>query len=170
MSVLPKHIIEQKINCYYDQFVGLPNEKSIVRNNIVEDAFTLVILDLLYKTKLNINLTPENIDRIASIIIAPPDNGIDLFIEIEDNNEYSYHIIQSKYKDLDNMDINECFAVMKRTIKAYLKNPMSVSANLRNVISETNFNKATYNNGKSCHYIVVHKGDLNYSSNQAHNE
>lgn len=144
---------------YYQEFAGLPNNNPIVRNGIKEDAYTLAILDLMYSGILNITIEPQEIDRIRKIIVAPPDSGIDLFVEIEDGDEYYYDIIQSKYCALTENEIKKCFSEMSRTMKDYLKNPGLVKPNLRAVISETSFSAASKNN---CTYYVVHTGELNY--------
>jgi len=147
------------VNKYYEQFVGLPNKNPIVRNGIKEDAFTLAILDVMYRKILNIPIQPSNIQKISSIIVAPPDSGIDLFIEMDDGDEFYYDIIQSKYCELTENEIRKCFAEMERTIKDYLKEPILVQKNLRAVISETSFGESYKTN---CTFYVVHTGDLNY--------
>ena len=78
----------------YEEFRGLPNDYPIVRNNIENDAYPLAILKLEYGNLLGIDVTAKNIDTVASYIVAPPDIGIDMFIEIEDGDESYYHIIQ----------------------------------------------------------------------------
>lgn len=147
------------VHMYYEQFVGLPNKNPIVRNGIMEDAFTLGILDVMYRKILNISIEPSNIQKISRIIVAPPDSGIDLFIEIDDGDEFFYDVIQSKYCELTENEIRKCFAEMERTIKDYLKTPSLVQKNLREVISETNFGESYKTN---CTFYVVHTGSLNY--------
>ena len=77
---------EKLLDNFYEEFVGLPNGHAIVRNNHKEDAFTLVILEVLYSKVLDLRILPKEIEKISKIIVAPPDSGIDLFIEIEDGN------------------------------------------------------------------------------------
>ncbi|KIL80160.1 AIPR family protein [Bacillus badius] len=149
------------INEYYEVFKGLPNYRPIVRNNITEDAFTIAVLDIMYKEILNLDFTATNVESLAKYIVAPPDGGIDIFIEYEDGDEYRYDIIQVKYTTLGQQDIKQCLAMMQRTIKDYLKDPQSVHKNLREVISNTNFDGIYKNN---CTYYVIHNGDLNYAS------
>ena len=141
----------------YEEFRGLPNDYPIVRNNIENDAYPLAILKLEYGNLLGIDVTAKNIDTVASYIVAPPDSGIDMFIEIEDGDEYYYHIIQVKYSDLTEVQIRSCYNEMKETIKDYLKDPNLVKPTLRKVISNTNFAKAYQSN---CSYIVYHKGTV----------
>ena len=155
------------IKKYYEEFVGLPSTKPIVRNNIEEDAFTLITLDILYSKALNFDVTPKNISKIKNLIVAPPDGGIDIFIEHEDGDEFFYDIIQVKYAELAEQDIKQCFALMERTIRDYIKDPKLVTLNLREVISNTNFDR-TYKD--KCNYYVVHKGNLNYAKALKKNE
>lgn len=152
---------------YYDMFRGLPNNRPIVRNNTLEDAFTIYTFDKMYSKLLNISIDPKEIEKISSYIVAPPDGGIDIFIEREDGDEYYYDIFQIKYSLLAQQDIIQCMSSMKRTIKDYLKNPKLVPINLREVISKTNFDA---NFLKNCTYYVVHKGDLNYAQGLKTNE
>jgi len=111
--------IQKLVKQYYNAFVGLPNGKAIVRNGVLEDAFTLVVLDIMYSNILNIVIKPEEIDKISKIIVAPPDSGIDLFVEIDDGDDYYYDIIQVKYCSLAENEIKKCFAEMSRSIKDY---------------------------------------------------
>lgn len=141
----------------YEEFRGLPNEYPIVRNNTENDAYPLAILKLEYGKLLGIDVTAENIDIVASYVVAPPDSGIDMFIEIEDGDEYYYHIIQVKYSDLSESQIQSCYNEMQSAIKNYLKDPNLVKPTLRKVISGTNFAKAYQDN---CSYIVYHKGTV----------
>jgi len=152
---------------YYEEFVGLPNLNVIVRNGQIEDAFSLAILDIMYKEILDLQVKRENIERISKIIVAPPDSGIDLFIEIEDGDEYHYEIIQSKYAILTENEIRSCFSAMRRTIKDFIKNPANVQKNLSEVINSTNFGKVFESN---CTYYVVHTGDVNYGKGFVKNE
>lgn len=155
------------VDNFYKDFAGLPNHRAIVRNNTPEDAFTLAILKIMYGETLDCKISPENVDKISKIIVAPPDSGIDLFIETEDGDEYYYDIIQSKYTELTEEEIRVCFLEMHDAIRRYLKNPNSVQSNLRDIISETNFNSSFKNN---CTYYVYHTGILNYGKNFKANE
>ncbi|PFP29423.1 hypothetical protein COJ96_11000 [Bacillus sp. AFS073361] len=149
------------INKYYEEFKGLPNYRPIIRNNIKEDAFTIAVLEVMYSKRLNLEINAKNVEGIAKYIVAPPDAGIDIFIEYEDGDEYYYDIIQVKYTTLGQQDIKQCLAMMQRTIKDFLKDPQSIHKNLREVISNTNFDDTYKNN---CTYYVIHNGDINYAS------
>ncbi|MFD1735417.1 hypothetical protein ACFSCX_02470 [Bacillus salitolerans] len=69
---------------YYEMYQGLPNYRPIVRNNIKEDAFTIAVLEIMYKKILNLDFNASNVESISKYIVAPPDGGIDIFIEYED--------------------------------------------------------------------------------------
>lgn len=159
--------IEKLVDKYYQDFAGLPNQKPIVRNNTPEDAFALAILKVMYAHTMQLDIVTENIDKISKIIVAPPDSGIDLFVEIEDGDECYYDVIQSKYTEQTEEEIRNCFLKMKDAIKRYLKNPNGVQENLRNVISETSFNSSFKNN---CTYYVFHTGKVNYGASFKSNE
>lgn len=118
-----RNFMEEMLKKYYEEFKGLPNGKAIVRENTLNDAFTLVVLDILYGKELNFKIDIKNISKIEKIIVPPPDGGIDLFIEHEDGDEYFYDIIQVKYSELAEQDIKQCFAVMERTVNDYLRDP-----------------------------------------------
>ncbi len=141
----------------YEEFRGLPNNYPIVRNNIENDAYPLAILKLNYEKTLGIEVSAANIDVVASCIVAPPDSGIDMFIEIEDGDEYYYHIIQVKYSDLSESQIRSCYTEMQDTIKNYIKDPNLVKPTLRRVIDNTNFVSTSLSN---CSYFVYHKGTV----------
>ena len=100
-----KNNIKKLIEDFYRNFAGLPNDKAIVRNNIPEDAFTLAILKVMYSEMLGYDIIPENIEKISKVIVAPPDSGIDIFIESEDGDEYYYDVIQAKYSKLTDEEI-----------------------------------------------------------------
>ncbi len=148
---------KELIHELYEEFRGLPNDYPIVRNNTENDAFPLAILKLEYGKTLGIEVKADNIETVAAYVVAPPDSGIDMFIEIEDGDEYYYHIIQVKYSELTESQIKKCYLEMQDTIKNYLKDPNIVKPTLRKVISNTNFADAYKNN---CSYIVYHKGTV----------
>ena len=159
--------VKELVDNFYRNFAGLPNQRAIVRNNTMEDAFTLAILKIMYGETIDYEIVPENVDKISKIIVAPPDSGIDLFVEIEDGDEYYYDIIQSKYSELTEEEIRVCFLGMRDSINQYLKNPNNIKSNLRDVIAGTNFNASFKNN---CTYYVYHTGTLNYGKNFKDNE
>lgn len=160
-------MMEELIDKYYTEFRGLPNSNPIVRNNIREDAFVIAVLDILYGKDLKIDITSNNIAQITNYIVAPPDGGIDIFIEHEDGDDFYYDIIQVKYSELDDVAIKQCLSGMERVINDYLKDTTLVVKNLRDVISKSNFD-ITYKS--NCTYYVVHKGNLNYSKTLRKNE
>ena len=93
--------MDELVKELYEQFRGLPNTNSIVRNSQPNDAYTIAILKLLYSQDMAIDIAPSNIDQICQYVVAPKDGGIDLFIERECGDEYYYDIIQAKYSDLE---------------------------------------------------------------------
>lgn len=151
--------IGQRIKYCYEKYRGLPNNAPIVRNNTEQDAFVIVVFEIIYKDLFSSEINAENINILSKYIVAPPDGGIDIFVEKEDGDEYTYDIIQVKYSGLAEQDISQCFANMKRTIELYLKSPKNVTQNLRSVISSTNFDSTAL---KNCTYYVVHIGKVNY--------
>lgn len=142
----------------YEKYKRLPNGKPIVRENIENDAFPIVVLDVLYseEKKISKNCT---INELEKYIVAPPDGGIDIVVEHEDGDDYSYDFIQVKNSELSEVEIKQCFSYMKDTIEEYLKKPKAVAANLAEVLAETNFDKTFKNNVT---YIVVHRGETVY--------
>lgn len=60
-------VIEQLVEKYYQDFAGLPNQKPIVRNNTPEDAFSLAILKVMYAHNLQLDIVPENINKISKL-------------------------------------------------------------------------------------------------------
>lgn len=152
--------VDELVQELYNQFRGLPNTNSIVRNSQPNDAYTVAILKLLYSQDMNIAIEPSNIDQICQYIVAPKDGGIDLFIERESGDEYYYDIIQAKYSDLDENTIKTCFLEMKDAVKKYLKDPKSVTPNLQAVMSATSFCNSYK---KNVTYYVIHKGATKYS-------
>lgn len=158
--------LDEMISNYYQKYHGLPNGKPIIRENILNDAFSVVVLETLYKDT-NLFQNGVDIQTIARYIVAPPDSGIDIVVEHEDADECFYDFIQVKNSILSEVDIKQCLTYMKRTIDDYLKKPSNVSVNLREILSSTSFDKTYKNN---CTYIVVHRGDLNYFKSQKKNE
>lgn len=153
---------------YYAEFKGLPHKSSIVRSGHLNDAFELVVFDILYSKELTVSMKKENASTIAKYIIAPPDNAIDIFIEKESGDEYTYDIIQVKNKPLSSAELREAIIKMKRTIEDYCKNPKKVeSETCRQTISDTNFDK---NYKKNCTFYVVHTGTEDDYSGSEDNE
>lgn len=161
-------ILDNAIKIAYENFRGLPNGKPIVRENITHDAFALVVFETLYGQEFNISLNTTTATQLSKFIVAPPDGGIDIVVEHEDSDEYSYDFIQVKNSELSVVDVQQCLSYMERTVADYLRNPTLVdSIRLKEILSETNFDKSYKSN---CKYIVVHKGDLNFFKGQKNNE
>lgn len=151
---------------YYDKFKGLPNGKPIVRQNQVNDAFEIVVLETLYGKELDINIgkmTAADVDKIAKYVVAPPDDGIDLIVEREDIDGNSFDFIQVKNTELSQLDIQQALSYMEKTVSKYLSKPSDVNPNFRAAISETDFGSSDKAN---CRYIVVHRGTNNFFKGQ----
>ncbi|WP_028510238.1 AIPR family protein [Ruminococcus sp. NK3A76] len=164
------NIIDDRMNRYYEEFKeqGDLNTNCIVRRGKKEDAFPIVVLEILYRNLLDkpINSShanyskPEAYKEISKYIVPPPDSGIDMIIEKENGDEYEYEFVQVKHSSLRNETIYSCFDKMKSTIKAYLNNPDTVkppiTKSFLNLINEKNFDKSFE---KNVTYVVVHNGD-----------
>ncbi len=151
-------IVESMLEKYYSEFKGLPNNKPIVRNNQKNDAFALVVLNILYDDLYDFEINANNISKISNIIVAPPDSGIDIVVERDLGDEYAYDFLQVKYSDLPDVTIRECFGVMKRSVKKYLSKPEELSLNLQNVLNSTQFDSLAK---ERVNYFVVHNGKKN---------
>lgn len=159
--------IQEKIQEYYDLFKGLPSTKPIVRNNQTNDAFEILTYDLLFrKNKYGEVLTKDNISELELCIVPPPDDAIDIFYEEEDGDDYLYHIVQVKNTILDEAEIKACFATMKRSVDTFIKKRKDLGENLRNIISETNFDE----DNCECIYHVVHTGEIDSIKGQKKDE
>lgn len=154
------NILKKMTEKAYQKYKTLPNGKPIVRQNIEADAFPIVVLDILYGEEKKKNFLEEEATELAKYVVAPPDSGIDIVVEHEDSDDYSYDFIQVKSSALPEVEIKKNLATMKRTIKDYLKKPSSVEENLVNVLGQTNFDTSYRNN---CTYIVVHCGEIIYT-------
>ena len=142
---------------YYEEFVGLPSYRPIVRNNQKNDAFELVVLKVLFG-KLLPEFVKGNASTFADYIIAPPDSGIDIFFQHENGDEYSFDVIQVKKQDLDEAQLRDCILGMERTIEDYCKDPKKVnSESCKEVLSKSNLDKS---NKSKCTYYVVHTGTV----------
>jgi hypothetical protein len=161
--------LEERINKLYKLFKGLPNGNPIVRNNQPNDAFCIYVFETLFSNLHGYDdLSVENLNVLNQSIVPPPDNGIDIFIEHIDGDEYFYHVVQVKNTDLAEHEIRNCFALMERTISDYLKSPRNVHKNLRTIISGTEFDETVSND--NIYYYVVHKGSVNFIKNLRKNE
>lgn len=159
--------INELITQYYNEFVGLPSNRPIVRNNQLNDAFELVVLKILYGKDLP-EFTKSNINDFCKYIVAPPDNGIDIFYQHENGDDYYFDIIQVKRADLNENDLRNAILSMQRTIDDFCKNPKSInSESCREILSNSNLDKSNKN---KCNFYVVHIGDVDDFSGSNDNE
>ncbi len=149
--------LDELKHMYYEEFKGLPSNCPIVRNNQENDAFELVVLKVLYG-KLLPDFVKDNILSFCDYVVAPPDNGIDIFFQHENGDEYSFDVIQVKNQKLDEAQIRDCFLSMERTIDDYCKSPNKIkSDSCREVLAKSNLEKT---NKSRCTYFVVHTGNV----------
>lgn len=147
--------LQELQDLYYEEFKGLPSYSPIVRNNQKNDAFELVVLKVLFGKELP-EFSRENAGTLAEYIIAPPDNGIDIFFQHENGDEYTFDVIQVKNQSLDESSLRDCFLGMERTIEDYCKDPKKInSESCKTVLSKSNLDKTNRN---KCTYYVVHIG------------
>jgi len=159
--------INSEIDKYYKIFKGLPSDNPIVRNGEKDDAFEVVVYNLLFRKNKRKDLEKTDLEELKESIISPPDNGIDIFYEDISGDDFIYNIVQVKNSDLDPASIKECFATMRRTIGSFLDEKMSISKNARELISKTNLDDKDEKNLK---YYVVHSGNTNSVSDLKENE
>ena len=158
--------LDELIDQYYVKFVGLPNGKPIVRQNQINDAFEIVVLETLYGKEKELDIQQmgaSDISKIAKYIVAPPDDGIDIIVEREEIDGSSYDFVQVKNAELSQLDIQQAISYMEKTIDKYIKKPTDVNVNLREALSEANFSKSDKSN---CRYILVHRGLTNFFKGQ----
>ena len=160
--------LEKRTKELYKIFKGLPSTNPIVRENIENDAFEIVVYDILFrKNKFNTELSIDDLEEIENCIPAPPDDGIDIFFEDEDDEKFPFHIVQVKNTSLQPRDIKDCFSTMKRTINAYIEQPSSIKINLKTVLSNYSFDSKCLD---KCKYYVVHTGDTDLIADQMSDE
>lgn len=160
--------MDKMIDESYGKFVGLPSAKPIVRNGIRNDAFELVVLKILYEKLLDIKFEKDYVDAIAKYIIAPPDEGIDIFVEKENGDESFFDVIQVKYAALSESELKTAINNMERTISDFCKSPLNVSSTTcREILSNSGLEKT---NKSNCQYYVVHIGDTREFSGIKDNE
>jgi len=163
-------ILDDLIDKYYDKFVGLPNNKHIVRNGHIDDAFELVVLETLYGSEKEINLSNysmSDLERISSYIVPPKDNGVDIVIEHESADGSTFDFVQVKNSELRPLDLQKEIHYMEESVNTFLKKPADIGENLRTVLQELGFSKEDKEN---CKFILVHRGDTNYFNGQEKNE
>lgn len=163
--------LDERIKELYNQFIDFPPKNKIVRNGQVDDAFTLVVFEILFQNfhaikKLNYNEKSHR-ELICQYIIPPPDDSIDIFFEERDLDECKYHIVQVKNSVLSPAEIKQCFLLMENSIKVFLSKPRDLNKNLKEIISGTDFSKQYKSD---CIYYIVHRGEVNYVRGQKNNQ
>jgi hypothetical protein len=138
--------IKELINAYYEEFHGLPSYRPIVRNNQINDAFELVVLKILFGKNLP-DFNRHNVTEFCKYIIAPPDNGIDIFYQHENGDDYAFDVIQVKNTSLDEAELRTAVLGMQRTIDDYCKNINCVlQFKYRSKIYDRNYIFCSWNN------------------------
>lgn len=167
LGVVNMKSINELIDQYYGEFVGLPSYRPIIRNNQKNDAFELVVLKVLYGKHLP-EIIKSNVSELCKYVVAPPDNGIDIFYQHENGDDYSFDVIQVKNAALDESQLRGAILGMQRTIDDFCKNPTSVnSESCKEILSNSNLDKT---NKSKCQYYVVHTGEVDDFSGSNDNE
>ena len=163
--------ISDRVNELYEEFKDFPQKNKIVRNGTPDDAFTLVVFEILFYNYHAIKQLQFNDEAhrelITQFIVPPPDDCIDIFFEEKDLDDCTYHIVQVKNSHLTPGGIEECFILMENSIKTFLSKPRESKKNLKEIINNTDFSKQYKND---CIYYVVHRGKTNYIRNQRPNQ
>lgn len=164
-------ILDKRIDEIFEQFEDFPAKNKIVRKNIKDDAFNLLVFETLFHNyhlvrKLNYNEQAHR-ELVTQYIVPPPDDSIDIFFEEKDLDECIYHIVQVKNSNLSAGDIEKCFISMEHSIKVFLDKPKDSKKNLKEIINNTDFSKIYRN---ECIYYVVHRGQTNYIRGQKSNQ
>ena len=148
--------LDDLIQKMYEKYKGLPNGGPIVRENTKNDAFPIVVLDILYSHKLGIDMKSIQASDLAKIIVPPPDNGIDMVVVKEDLDEVFFEFVQVKNTDQTESELKQCFSYMKSTIKDFKTKPSTVNSHLSAILNESGFDKNI--DKRNIKYIVVHRG------------
>ena len=163
-------LIDSRIAELYEDFQGFPVHKSIVRSGIRDDAFVLLVFEILFQNYHNVKKFVRSeinhMELLIKSVVPPPDDSVDIFFEEKDVDECKYHIVQVKNKVLTPAEIESCFVLMDNSINLYIKRPKDTRKNLKELILETDFS-SQYKG--SCTYYVVHRGQTNYIRNQPSN-
>ena len=162
--------IDALIEQYYNKFVGLPTQNPIVRQNQMNDAFELVVLETLYGKEKEIDIEKmkdSDINTLIKYVVAPPDDGIDIVIEHEGLDENYYEFVQVKNTALTQSEIKQAISFMEKTVETYFKKPQDICSNLKKVLSETSL---TGSDKQNCKYVLVHRGNDNFFKGQKNNE
>jgi hypothetical protein len=163
--------MNERIGEVYNEFQNFPPKSSLVRNNTINDAYSIYVFETLFSPYHGIKkVSVENKDHrelLIKSIVPPPDDSIDIFYEFDDVDERSYHVVQVKNSVLRPGEIEQCFLMMENSINTYCKNPKSVRRNLKDVIAETDFSKEDKGN---CYYYLIHNGNTKAIRNQKKNQ
>lgn len=161
-----KKTIDELISDYYNIFVGLPNDKKVVRESKHDDAFEIVVLETLYGDELDIDISSngkKDLEKITKCIVPPPDSGVDIIVVHEQIDETFFDFIQVKNSKLGPSDIQKEMVYMEDSIDKFLKNPTNVHLHLREMLQTLDYTKNDKANSK---FILVHRGDANYFQGQ----
>lgn len=159
--------LDERMKELYRMYVGLPNSKPIVRQNTVDDALELVVLEIMYQREVGFEVDDGDIETVSKYVVAPPDGGIDIFFERQEGDEFSYDIIQVKNSVLSAKQIKTCMNDMQRELDDYIKGPQNVHENLKKVIQGTSFFEGSRD---KCMFYVVHMGTEKTYSGKRDNE
>ncbi len=158
---------DKRIEELYQEFKNFPSKNSIVRLNQKNDAFTLLVFEVLFYNQHNVKKLrysqEAHRELLVEYIVPPPDDSIDIFFEETILDESKYHVVQIKNVPLAPADIEACFLLMENSIKLYLKKPKDTRKNLKEIIVGTDFSSQNRN---QITYYVVHRGNTNYIRNQ----
>lgn len=114
----------------------------------------------MYRYDLDLKFNIDEIENLAKMIVAPPDDGIDIVIERDEGDENRYEFIQVTSSQLTPREVKATFREMKESLKNYQKAPNLVTPNLQQVLGETNFDNTINLNGEKCKFYVVHSGNV----------
>jgi hypothetical protein len=163
--------MDARIDHIYSEFQNFPPNNPIVRNNIRNDAYPIFVLETLFSPYHGVSkFERENEDHrklLLKSIVPPPDDNIDIFYEIDDLDERSYHIVQVKNTVLRPSEIETYLTMMENSISIYIRTPKTLRKNLRDIIQETSFSKDDKTN---CNYYIIHKGSTKGIRNQKKNQ
>src|SRR5581483_351437 len=135
--------LESRTKELYEAFQSFPPKHPIVRNGQLNDAFVLLVFEILMRNYHNIKAldygNEEHRQILKDYIVPPPDDSVDIFYEEDQLDEKRYHVVQVKNTSLSPAEIEANFLLMENSIKEYLRKPKDVRKNLREVIANTDF-------------------------------
>lgn len=159
--------LDERIDELYEEFVDFPVKNKIVRNGHRNDAFCLLVFEVLlhnyHQIKRLSRQEPTHQSILANCVVPPPDDSIDIFFEENDLDECRYHIVQVKNAELSPAKIENCFLLMESSVSLFLKKQKEVRKNLREIMADTDFSKQYRND---CIFYVVHRGQTHFIRNQ----